>query len=479
MTDVVLPLLVACPLVGAAIALVAGRLYRGLDWYVGFVALAVEAGLVVGATRSYLASGRLSHEVGGVPPAYGIELAFDGLSLPVAALVSGVALSVLVYTRYSGPRGPAFHSAYLLLAGGLMGVTVTADAFNLYVFIEITGLAAYALVASRGDGASAYAALKYLVVGTVGASLYLVGVAYVFVATGTLNMAWASERLSEVGYTDPVVVASFCFVVVGLAVKTALYPLHSWQPDAYSAAPVAVAGYVAALVSTVAAYALARVLFTVYTPEFLSAVPLASTAVVYLACVSVVAGATLAVVQTDVRRMLAYSSVSQFGMVIAGFAVANPTAAFGALIHLVGHGVAKGGAFLGVGLMSSDGDVDGLSGLGRTSPGSSAAFTVLLLTLIGVPPTVGFVGKWYMAVGAFQGDRPVVAVVVVVSTLLTLAYAARLIDRMYYGSPATAADGGRRSPAVAVVALAAAVAVALGLLAGEMEAALALEEVLG
>jgi multicomponent Na+:H+ antiporter subunit D len=484
-TDALLGAVIALPVLASVVPLVASFWKEDVGWYVAVVALAANAALIGSVVSSFVVEGRLSHEVGGVAVPYGIELALDGLSAPVLVVIALVSLGTLVYTRTAGPRSNSFYSGYLLLTAGLVGVTVTADVFNLYVFIEITGLAAYALIASGGDGRSAYAALKYLLVGTVGASLYLIGIAYAFVATGTLNMADLSARIADVGYSDTVVLASFAFVVAGLGVKVALFPLHTWQPDAYSAAPYGVTGYVSALVSTVSAYALGRVVLTVYTPEFLTANPVVSSGLVYFGALSIVAGSVLAVLQTDVRRLLAYSSVSQFGLVVAGFGIGNATSVFGGVVHLFGHAVMKGALFLAVGIVAyrlGVTRIDEYAGVARRVPYAGAAFAVLALSLVGIPPAIGFVGKWYVALGAVRAGETGVAVVIFASTLLTLMYVARILDRMYYGEAKEAvADGGARVTRgmLALVVLAAVAVVALGPAASMAQETLALGEVLG
>jgi multicomponent Na+:H+ antiporter subunit D len=362
----------------------------------------------------------------------------------------------------------------------------------MYVFLEVTGLAAYALVASGDSARSAVASLKYLIVGTVGASLFLLGAAYAFIATGTLNMVDLAARLPEAGYGSRLVLAAFALLVVGLLVKIALFPVHSWQPEAYASAPDSVSALIAALVSTVSAYALARVLLTAFTVDFFAAVPAARDAVVYAAAVSIVAGSALAVMQSDIKRMLAYSSVSQFGMVVAGFAMVSSTATTGGLIHLVGHAVIKGGLFAAAGIVAvrtGGRTVDDYAGLVGRAPVAAAAVGVLGLALVGVPPSVGFVGKWYVAVGAVQQGLWPVAAVILVSTVLTLAYVARVIERMYFAEPAAKTDSADSDPAdppglsgvstdggpvvspgmVAAVVLAAVVAVALGFAGGAFE----------
>jgi multicomponent Na+:H+ antiporter subunit D len=289
-------------------------------------------------------------------------------------------------------------------------------------------------------------------------------------------MADLAPALSAVGYDSTLVVAAFSLMAVGLGVKLALFPLHAWKPDAYASAPPAVAAALAALGSTVAAYALVRVTYGVFTPAFLEAVPAVRTLLRAAAAVSVVAGGVLALRETDVRRLLAYSSVSQFGLVGIGIGLASPTALVGALLALVGHAVAKGGLFVASGSVARGfgaRTVEEYAGLARRSPAHAAAVATMAVSLVGLPPTVGFAAKWYLALGAVEAGSWAVAGVVVLSTLLSLAYAGRLVERCYLGDggsertgpPAVAADGGRRTDrsALAVAVAAAVLVVALGL----------------
>ncbi len=431
-----LALLVAVPILASTLPLFLGLRFERIGWPIAVATLTVEVVLAALVAHRVFTDGRFTHELGGYPAPYGIELVADGLSMLVVVLIAIVSLSVLGYARVAGPRRNSFYVAYLLLCGGLMGVSLTGDVFNLFVFLEITGLATYALVASDRSGRSAVAALKYLIIGTAGASLYLVGVGYAFVATGTLNMVDLSNELGEtVAYTDPLVVASFAFVAVGLGVKAAVFPLHTWIPDAYAESPDTVTAYISGLVSTVGAYALARLIYTVYTVEFFEAVPLAQDALVALATVGIVAGSVLAVMQPDVKRMLAYSSVSQFGMIVAAFGLANETALIGGVIHLIGHGFLKTGLFVAAGVLATAygaRTVQAYANLGYRSPYTTAALGVLALALVGIPPSIGFLGKWYIALGAVNADAWVVAAVIFASTLLTLLYVARLLETLYF-----------------------------------------------
>jgi len=478
-----LPLLVALPLLAAVVPLFVGTRSRRLARAYTVAVVLAQVALVAVVGALVVREGSLDYVVGAIPAAFGIGLLVDRLSVAFVALVAVAGLAALLADPTPEERDGAFYSLWLLLVAGLTGVVVTADVFNLYVFLEISGLAAYALVASERGSAAALAALKYLLVGTVGATLYLLGVGYLFVATGTLAMADLAPALASVGYGSPLVVAAFVLLAVGLGVKLALFPLHAWKPDAYSAAPVPVSVALAALGSTVAGYALVRLTFDVFTVDFLVAVPVVRDLLLAVGVASVVAGGVLALREPNVRRLLAYSSILQFGLVALGVALATPLAVAGALVHLVGHAVTKAGMFTAAGLFETRygaRTVADYAGLASRAPLASAATTTLAVGLVGLPPTVGFAAKWYVGLGAVESGSWAVAAVVLASTLLTLAYLGRVVERLYLGSPdaahadGVATDGGRADVgnraaassgtfALAVLVGAAVLVVALGL----------------
>lgn len=476
---------VAVPILAATIPVVASIRFERVGWPVAVTVGTIQVAVTVSLAWLVATGGQIRYELAGFPAPIGIELVVDALSASVAVLIAVVTAGVLVYAHRAGPRSNAFYSEFLLLLAGLSGMALTGDAFNLYVFLEITGLATYALIASGDSGRAAVAALKYLIIGTVGASMYLLGVGYAFIATGTLNMVDLADQLAAVGYDATLVQTAFVLMIGGLAVKAAIYPLHVWQPDAYATAPDSVSAYVAALVSTLSAYAIARMILSVFTVEFLHANPMLQTALVWVAAISVIAGSALAVTQTELKRMLAYSSVSQFGLVIAAFAIANETAVVGGAIHLLGHAIMKGGLFLAVGaiaIRTGARTIDEYSGLVRRAPILTVAFAVLALAMIGVPPAVGFVGKWQIVLGAVEAKAWVVAPVLFASTLLTLAYFARVLERAFVadvpasldaGAPATdggtaVEDLGLSAGMVVVIVTAAIASVVLGLLGSEI-----------
>jgi multicomponent Na+:H+ antiporter subunit D len=446
LSGALLPFLVALPLLGALAPLVLGvgfrrtRLARRVTLAVLLGQVALAAVVVAGVA----VDGPARLVVGGLPAAVGIGLLVDQVSAVFVVLVA-VAGAALYAVRTDATG--ASDALWLLLVGGLTGVCVTADVFNLYVFLEISGLAAYALVATRRGPTAALAALQYLLVGTVGATLYLLGVAYAYVATGTLAMADLRVAFATLGYDSPLVIASFALVTVGLAVKLALFPLQSWKPDAYAAAPPDVAALLATLGSTVAGYALVRLTFGVYTAAFFEAVPLVRTALLAAGLAGVLAGAAFTFRQTDVRRLFAYSSTLQSGVVAVGIALATPVAVTGALVVLVANAIAKGGLFVAAGqLERSFGakTVADYAGRGADAPLTALAMATAIASLVGLPPSVGFAGKWFVVRAAVDADAWLAAAIVLVSTVLTLVYGGRVIERLYLASPGT--DARRDDP---------------------------------
>jgi len=478
MTD--LPaLVVAVPLLGAVLTAAAGLVRSRTGWPIALLTALVQTGAALALARLTL-DGPVRYVVGGYTAPYGIELVVDLLGASMVVLIAVVTLGVVAVARSLGPRSNPFFATVLLLVVGLTGMSVTGDVFNLYVFLEITGLSAYALVAAGEGGRSAVAALKYLIVGTVGASLYLLGVGYAYVATGTLNMAHLADELAAIGYEATLVQAAFGLLVVGLFVKVAVFPIHTWQPTAYAGAPDTVSALISALVSTVAAYALLRIVFTVFTVDFLVANPAARAVLLAASAASIVAGSVLAVRQTEIKRLLAYSSVSQYGLIVGAIAVATPTALTGAAIHLVGHAVMKGGLFLVAGLIATATGVrriDEFDGLVERTPVGAATFGVLALAMVGVPPAIGFVGKWFVALGAIEGGAWGLAVVIVASTLLTLAYFLRALERVFVRDATTVESDPVPWAHRAAVVVAAVAVIALTL--GAVEYAALLEPTIG
>ena len=408
----------------------------------GFVltVLAVAASLAasVGALVEVQSNGTLRYNLGGWAPPLGIEYVVDLAAAFVATVITSVALLVIIATRRIAAkevpeRTGSFYGLVALLLTGLTGIVVTGDLFNLFVFLEIASLASYPLVFTGGPQAM-MAAFRYLILGTVGGSFYLLGVGFLYFSTGTLNMADVSARL--VGLEESrAVLAGAVFIFVGLGLKMALFPLHLWLPDAYHHAPSSVSALIAPIMTKVAAYAMLRMFLSVFPPGYLDVVTPVAPVLVGLGLAGVLVGSIAAIMQQDVRRMLAHSSVSQLGLIAVGIGLATPLAAAAALLHVMNHAVMKGCLFLvaaNVRYRTGDSSIDGFAGLGRRMPVTMGAFTVAAVAMVGVPPTVGFFGKWYIAQAGIDAGNWTVVAVVLLSSLLTAVYMFRVLERAYF-----------------------------------------------
>ncbi len=433
-------LIIVISLMSAAIIPIAGRFNRHYSWYITVAVTFVSFLISISLLNRVLNTGKISYWLGGWQPPWGIEYVLDYLNIFILLIVSFIAFIVSLYARHSVEKEIAeykistFYSVYMLFIAGLMGMTLTGDLFNLYVFIEISSLAAYTLIAVGRKRNALMASYNYLILGTIAATFILLGIGYLYMVTGTLNMADLRELLPAL-YESKVVLTAFAFFTVGLSLKLALFPLHIWLPNAYTHAPSVVSAIMAATSTKVGAYVLLRIMFTVFKVEFdLEVVPVTKILLV-LSSVAIITGSVLAIAQTNIKRMLAYSSVGQIGYIVLGAALINQTAMTGSLIHILNHAVMKGTLFLVIGAVvykTGIEDISGLRGMGKKMPYSMAAFTIAALSMIGIPLTVGFVSKWYIAMGALNAGMWYFVPIILLSSLLTAIYFWRIIESIYF-----------------------------------------------
>ena len=438
--------IVAAPLIASLLVPLVGWWRRAAVYPLFLGTLALCAGASVAAAQAVLAQGPQAYYLGGWAPPWGIAFHVDHLAALLLPLLSGMALAVGVFSKRSVLRElpeqeVPFYSVYLLLVAGVTGIVATADLFNLYVFLEITSLSSYALV-SIGSGRAVVSAFRYLVLGTVGAAFYLLSVGYLYSVAGTLNMADLAEILPGL-YESNAVRVGFAFFVVGMAIKMALFPVHAWLPAAYSNAPSAVSALVAATTTKVAAYTLVRVTFYVFEPRFAIELFPVTTVLGGMGAVAMVLGSVMAIAQSDLKRMLAYSSVAQIGYIVLGVGLANATALTGGMLHLVNHSVMKGCLFLAAGAIvyrTGCREIRQLRNLSRRMPWTAAVFTVAAFSMIGLPPFGGFFSKMYLLLGAIEAEHWVYVALILLSSVLALAYFANVIRYLYVPGDAPAAD---------------------------------------
>ena len=397
-----LPILqVLLPLVAAPLIVMIGS--RHVAWLLAFAASAGAFLISVALLVDVLGGSTISYAIGGWAPPLGIEYRIDAANALVLLLVSAIGTIVLPYARKSvafeipQKQHALFYAMYLLCLAGLLGVVATADAFNVFVFLEVSSLSTYVLVSmgSHRDKRALTAAYDYLIMGTIGATFFVIGIGFLYAGTGTLNMADIAVQISAKG-ADKTIHTAFAFIVVGMGLKLAAYPLHLWLPNAYTFAPSAVTAFLAATATKVAVYVLVRFMFTVFPPEFTQSVSQLRFLFIPLAILAMFAASLIAVFQNDFKRMLAYSSIAQIGYILLGIGLLSETGLTAAIVHLFNHGITKAALFMGVGLlvMRAPGSFfDQIAGMGKRMPFTSFAIVIAGLSLVGIPGTAGFISN--------------------------------------------------------------------------------------
>lgn len=431
-------LLVVIPLLAAPVA----AMLSGRRWPWLIASLAGIACLALASMQAWvvMTSGPISYHIGGWPPPWGIEYRVDALNAFVALIVSTIAALAMPYALRSVEREiaeektPLFYAALLLCMTGLLGITQTGDVFNVFVFLEISSLSSYALISMGQDRRALTSSFSYLIMGTIGATFFLIGVGLLYAVTGSLNMADLAERIPEVT-ANRTLHTAFAFIIIGISLKVALFPLHLWLPNAYTYAPSVVTTFIAATSTKVAVYVLVRFIYTVFGPEFSFVTMPTSWLLVPLAIIGLLSTSLVAIGQDNVKRMLAYSSVAQIGYMVLGIGMATGLGLTAAILHVFNHALMKGALFMALGAVFyriGSIHLKDMRGLGRRMPLTMAAFVAGGLSLIGVPLTVGLVSKWYLILAAIElGWWPVV-LVVVVGSLMAVVYIWRVVEVAYF-----------------------------------------------
>ena len=386
--------------------------------------------------------GRVTYHLGNWEPPWGIEFVVDSATSLTLVIMTGLAFLATLYARASlmaeikhTDLGKCY-AAWLLASGGLFGLVATGDAFNLFVFLEISALSSVILI-SMGAGAdrrALSAGFNYLVIGAVGATFYVIGVGFVYAITGTLNIADLATRIADIG-GGAALYAGFGFMIAGIMVKAAVFPVHIWLPAAYGYAPSAVSSLLAAIATKAALYVLARLLFTLFAgvPDITE---LAVTYVIVpLSLAGIFVGTVMAIYEKDIKLLLAHSSVAQIGYIALGFGLASSASVAASFVHIGNHALIKGGLFMAVGgfvaALGSRANLTSFVGIGRRMPITATAFTVCGLSLAGLPLTAGFISKLYLVRAILAEDAIVITALVLLSSALSLIYLWKIIEVMW------------------------------------------------
>ncbi|MDZ7640561.1 MAG: proton-conducting transporter membrane subunit [Desulfurivibrio sp.] len=435
-------LIIIIPLVAALLLTLTGSL--GDRWAYGLLiaALAASLGCALAALAAVLDGNQAVHyRLADWPPPLGIELVIDHLSGVVLVLIAGCALLTAIYSRHPASqdnpdRLNLYYALFALLVTGLLGMTATGDVFNLYVLLEISALSSYGLLA-RGRGPAYYATFKYLIVGTIGACFYLLGVGYLYIMTGTLNMAELAEILSRPELQESVSVRiGFTLIILGVWIKMALFPLHAWLPNAYSKAGTTTACLIAPLMTKVSVYIMLRMMFTVFSADYIFNRIAWSELVIYLASTAAVVGMLTAFAQRDLRKMLGYIIVAEIGYLAGGAWLATEAGFTGAVYHLLADGLMTLCLFMVVGAIiyrTGLTTAAAMRHIFQRMPVTAVVFLVGAASIIGLPPTCGFFSKFYLIQGAVQAGAWVFVAALLISSLLAALIFFRLLEVAFFG----------------------------------------------
>ncbi len=402
----------------------------------------------------------LSYKLGGWDAPLGIELKIDALTGLMLLILTGSASLVSFYALRSVEQEIAngkqilFYSAFLLVFAGLIGISITGDAFNVFVFLEISSLSTYAIISMGRDRRALHASYQYLIMGTIGATFILIGIAFMYVMTGTLNMSDLANRLPAIADTNAIR-AGFAFITIGIGIKAAMLPLHQWLPNAYAYSPSVVSTFLAATATKVAVYVMIRFQLTIFGIEFsLLDMPFDKLLMI-LGTIGILGGSASAIYQKNVKRMFAYSSIAQIGYILLAIGLASQPGFTAALLHMFNHALIKGTIFMALGIIFfryASTELSVMSGIGKSMPLTMAAFTIGGLSLIGVPGTAGFVSKWYLVTALLDASLWPLALLILVASVLTLIYVGRVLEVVYF-RPAPKQSIQQKIPTTMIVAL--------------------------
>ncbi|MDJ0910514.1 MAG: proton-conducting transporter membrane subunit [Woeseiaceae bacterium] len=432
-----IPVFVALPL---GVALLIQLVARTRESLAGPLASITMLALVV---MSVFATGQRGiYNLGGWPTPIGIDMRLDELSALMLLVINLVGLAVSLYSIEYMRRFTArtyFFGLFLLMVAGMNGAVLAGDLFNLYVFLEVAAIASYSLVGFGCAHEELEASFKYIVLGSVASALILIGIALVYGITGTLNMAHIAERLAGNAMDMPLLLA-FGLFIVGFSFKAAVVPFHAWLPDAHPSAPAPVSAMLSGvLIKAIGIYALARLAFNVFGVADNVLVLLR-----WLGILSMIVGGLLAAGQSDIKRMFAYSSISQVGFIVLALGLATPLGLVGAVYHLVNHAMFKSLLFLNAGSVeyaTGTRSLDELGGLNRALPVTSATSLVGSMSIAGVPPFNGFWSKLIIVLACIEAGSYGFAGVAIAVSIVTLAYQLKVQRQAFYSAlPETLAD---------------------------------------
>lgn len=424
-------------MIGAIIILLVGIILTLL------VSTVTRRYLIIPALTSFLAfflvaaqypstlSGTVTHVLWKAPP-YGILIQVDAFNGLIALVLTFSAFMITLHAAEYQRRlkyRAFFFSLLLLMFTGLLGMVISGDLFNIYVFFEIASIASYGLVAYVKDKQAISAASNYLVLGSLGSSLALLGIVILYGITETLNLA---DMATKIG-TGQLQLFAMVLFFTGFGIKAGIAPFHLWKPGAIRAATPPIAAAIAGVSTMVGVYVIARLFYLLFPPYIANL----SYVLMFFGMLTMIVGALMAIRDTNLKRIFAFSGISQVGYVLLGFSFMSFNGFFGAIFHLINLSLAKVLIFIAIGAIliktGKRGDIEEISGLGRKMPVTAAAFLIGCLATAGIPPTSGFMSKIILYQAAFSSGHPIIGITSIAVSAVTLAYFLKIFASLFFG----------------------------------------------
>jgi len=419
-------LIIILPLVFSFLIL----LFRKYAFYLSLTGIFVSLFFLLRLSSKILRGNRIIYHLGGWEGPIGINLVIDGLSFYFSFLVLCAGIFIVLYSLYEEKYSSTYYFFLLLSTSSMLGIIFTGDIFNMYIFYELLTISTYLMIAYLKKGESLKASFNYLIMGGVGLSFFLLGVGFLYALFGVLDISHIAERFLVIfSFNQQMVMVAFALILIGIGIKVAIFPLHGWLPDAHSLAPSSVSALLSGITVKIGIYCLIRLLYHIFCSEEYFFI---RTGQIYLilGSITLLFGATMALAQIDLKRLLAFSTINQIGIIMIGFGIGTKAGFTGALFHILNHAILKISLFFCAGIIikkTGSRLLQGLKGFGRREPLIVLSFTIASMGMIGIPSVNGFISKFIICSAAIEAGFPLIVVIIIIASVITAAYYFKII----------------------------------------------------
>lgn len=428
---------------------------KGLLVGIVSTAMLLNVGLSVVSLMHVLNFGSYRYVFGGFTATIGIEFLIDPLMALMALIITGLAALIVIFsfadiahelpTRQHG----AYYTLILILLFSMVGMVYTNDLFNTFVFMEILSISSTAIISIKHQRKNFLAAFRYLMLSSIGSLTILLGMAFLYMVSGHLNMDAMAQEIAKVWSLYPTnLVLAVGFILIGLAIKSAMFPLHIWLPDAHSSAPSPSSAFLSSLVVKIYMIVLIKVLYRIVGVSIITSLQI-NQFILFMAAAGMIFGSIFAIGQKDIKRLLAYSSVAQIGYIFMGIGLMSPAGLAAAFFHIISHALMKSALFLSAGSIiytTGKRKLSDLDGIGFRLPITMTVFTLAALGMIGIPGISGFMSKIYLGLALIDGQQPLFLSLILISSFLNAIYYMPIITSAFLKEDVMAPNTLHRDP---------------------------------